>query len=70
MTNNDLIFDEYADHYDYALAQGLAATGESREYFARGRIEWLRRSLDYLHFNAARAIDFGCGTGSNVPFLI
>jgi SAM-dependent methyltransferase len=70
MTNDDSIFDEYATYYDHALAQGLAATGEGREYFARRRIEWLRRSLDQLHFNAARTIDFGCGTGSNVPFLI
>lgn len=63
-------FDEYADSYDRDLARGLAATGENRDYFARRRVEWLRRCLDGIHFSASSTIEFGCGTGSNVPFLI
>ncbi len=63
-------FDAYADSYDHALAQGLAATGEDRDYFARRRIEWLRGCLDRLRFVPTNTIEFGCGTGSNVPFLI
>jgi|SRR5208282_2652897 len=63
-------FDEYADSYDRALTQGLAATGEDRSYFARRRVEWLRRCLDRMQFTPGHTIEFGCGTGSNVPFLI
>jgi SAM-dependent methyltransferase len=63
-------FDHYATSYDRALAQGLAATGEDRNYFARRRVEWLKRRLDRMQSAAGLTIDFGCGTGSNVPFLI
>ena len=62
-------FDKYATSYDHDLARGLAATGENRDYFARRRIEWLRRCLDELKLSGGDVLEFGCGTGSNVPFL-
>ena len=55
-TNDASGFDEYATSYDCALAQGLAATGEDRNYFARRRVEWLRRCLDRMQFAAGRTI--------------
>ena len=69
-SNNSSDFDQYANSYDCALARGLAATGEDRSYFARRRVEWLRRCLDRMQFTPKHTIEFGCGTGSNVPFLI
>ena len=39
-------FDRYASSYDEDLARGLSASGEDRAFFARGRIEWLKRRLD------------------------
>jgi trans-aconitate methyltransferase len=63
-------FDEYAASYDHALARGLAVTGEDRNYFARRRIEWLRECLDRLKIVCGNVIEFGCGTGTNVPYLI
>ena len=69
-SNDASNFDEYATSYDHALAQGLAATGEDRNYFARRRVEWLKRCLDRMQFAAGFAIEFGTGTGSNVSFLI
>jgi SAM-dependent methyltransferase len=63
-------FDKYATSYDHDLARGLAVTGENRDYYARRRIEWLKRCLDELGASGADVIEFGCGTGSNVPFLL
>ena len=36
-------FDDYAGSYDAALNQGLALSGESKEYFAHERVRWLAR---------------------------
>jgi len=62
-------FDEYASTYDAALARGLAVSGENREYFARERVAWLARRLGELGVHPRSVLDFGCGTGSAIPFL-
>ncbi|HWX40850.1 MAG TPA: class I SAM-dependent methyltransferase [Blastocatellia bacterium] len=62
-------FDAYAADYDAALHQGLAATGEDKDYFASGRIAWLGHCLKRLRDAPRSAMDFGCGTGSATPFL-
>ena len=63
-------FDEYAGDYDAALQQGLAVSGESKDFFAAGRIAWLRLRLEKLGVPPPRSVlDFGCGTGSSTPFL-
>lgn len=62
-------FDEYADSYDEALAQGLAATGEDKHYFARGRIEWLKQQLRARAARVRSVLDYGCGTGSATPYF-
>lgn len=69
-SNDPSNFDHYATSYDRDLARGLAATGEDRNYFARGRVEWLRRCLDRMQVAAGFTLEFGCGTGSNIPFLV
>jgi SAM-dependent methyltransferase len=63
-------FDRYAGTYDAALANGLAVTGENKEYFARGRIRWLARCLSELGERPQSALDFGCGTGSAAELLL
>ena len=63
-------FDTFAADYDAALNEGLSVSGEDKNYFARGRIEWLRRCLSRLGFSPRRILDFGCGTGSATPFLL
>lgn len=63
-------FDEFAGTYDHALAQGLSATGEGREFFARGRIQLLKKHLDRMGASPINAMEFGCGTGSNLPILL
>jgi SAM-dependent methyltransferase len=63
-------FDQYADDYDAALARGLSVSGESKDYFAAGRAQWLARRLEQLRFSAETILDFGCGTGSATPYLL
>jgi SAM-dependent methyltransferase len=62
-------FDEFAGSYDCALAKGLSSTGENREFFARGRIRFLQSCLGRLGFHPENVLEFGCGTGSNLPLL-
>jgi SAM-dependent methyltransferase len=62
-------FDTYAQNYDAALNQGLMVSGEDKSFFARGRIGWLAQCLGKLSFRAETVLDFGCGTGSAMPFF-
>jgi len=63
------LFDRYAGNYERALSNALAPSGESREYFAEGRVEWLRRCLAALSLSPRSVLDFGCGDGSTTPIL-
>ena len=66
---SDFEFDVYAEDYDQALAQGLAISGEDKNYFAHGRIRWLSKRLQQMKIKPRSALDFGCGTGSATPFF-
>lgn len=57
-------FDDFAPNYDAALAEGLSVSGEGKEYFARGRIDWLSRCLKQIGKQPVTVMDYGCGTGS------
>jgi trans-aconitate methyltransferase len=63
------LFDHHATSYEQDLAKALSASGEGREYFAAGRVAWLRRCLDRLGVPAGRVLDFGCGDGFATPML-
>jgi SAM-dependent methyltransferase len=60
-------FDEFAGDYDAALNQGISLSGEDRDFFARGRVEWLRDCL--RDSRPQRVLDYGCGTGSSSPLF-
>ncbi|MBK5187430.1 MAG: class I SAM-dependent methyltransferase [Gemmatimonadaceae bacterium] len=62
-------FDAYAENYDEALAMGLSVTGEPKEYYAEERVRWLAKRLASAKWPVRSVMDFGCGTGSGVPFL-
>jgi SAM-dependent methyltransferase len=62
-------FDSHADDYEAALGQGLAVSGESAEFFARARVEWLAGRLRQQGVVAPAVLDFGCGTGIATPFF-
>ena len=63
-------FDRYAHSYHSCLNQALAPTGESTEFFARGRVCWLAQCLSQLSVRPASVLDFGCGTGATAPLLL
>ncbi len=66
-------FDTYAGNYETALQQGLSVSGESSDYFAMGRVKWLRKRLERLSgrsLDIECAMDFGCGIGNSVSFLL
>ena len=62
-------FDEYAEDYDAYLSKGLALAGETKEYFAQARVDWMRRRFTELGVRPQSALDFGCGTGTSTPML-
>lgn len=62
-------FDQYAESYDEALDEGISISGEDRNFFAHGRINWLASMLQSDE-TIRSAMDYGCGTGSATPFLL
>jgi SAM-dependent methyltransferase len=63
-------FDRFHADYDAALARGLSVSGEDKLYFARERVAFLARCLEALGHHPDSVLDFGCGTGTAVPFLL
>jgi SAM-dependent methyltransferase len=63
------LFDEYAAAYEGALANAIAPSGEGREYFAEGRVAWLKYCLACSAEKPRTVLDFGCGDGATTPLL-
>jgi SAM-dependent methyltransferase len=64
-------FDAYADDdaYDRALADSLSVSGETKAYFAAGRVRWVQRYLQARGHQARHVLDYGCGLGDTAPLL-
>ena len=62
-------FDSYADRYEEALERGIGVSGESKEYFAEGRVAWLAKCLGAIGIKPSRVMDYGCGTGTATQYL-
>jgi len=62
-------FDGVAEGYDAVLDQGLSVSGETKDYFAESRVAWLAAQLRELNVAPGSIMDYGCGTGSAVPFF-
>jgi SAM-dependent methyltransferase len=65
----DSYFDRYADSYDQDLQKALSVSGEDKNYFALGRMQWLEKFFQTRGVNADAVMDFGCGTGTATPFI-
>lgn len=75
MSNNNSHseFDRFASNYESTLQEGLSVSGESANYFALGRMRWLRKQIEKMRGQAqtiVSAMDFGCGTGNSVEYLL
>ena len=63
-------FDAYAARYDQELAEGLGLTGETKDYYARGRMQWVAKRLREMRGATAHTVlDFGCGLGNGTPLF-
>jgi|SRR5271157_435324 len=62
-------FDRFASSYDQDLAKSLAITGEGRDFYAQGRIDWTAQCVAGIGCEVRRILDYGCGDGMNVPML-
>jgi SAM-dependent methyltransferase len=63
----EVLFD-LSDEYRHMLNQGIRLSGESQEFFIRGRLESLESRLP-RDFVVRRVLDFGCGIGTATRHL-
>ena len=64
------LVNSYAHNYYSVLNHALAPSGETAEYFARMRVQWLQKRLQSLGLALPSSVlDYGCGLGGSVPFL-
>ena len=63
----EVLFD-LSEEYREMLNRGLRLSGESQEFFIRGRIESLASRLP-ANFAVRRILDFGCGIGTATSHL-
>jgi ubiquinone/menaquinone biosynthesis C-methylase UbiE len=62
-------FDRFAGNYDECVNDALAASGETKEFFARARVEWLAKCLKEVGQAGRSVLDYGCGTGDTTLLL-
>jgi SAM-dependent methyltransferase len=62
-------FDSFATTYEADLDQALSISGENKDFFAEGRVQWLAQRLQRLGFRANSALDYGCGIGGTAILL-
>lgn len=63
-------FDQFADTYDEDLNRALSAgSGETKEFFARGRVQHTAACVRRLNQPAQSVLDYGCGVGDTTPLI-
>jgi SAM-dependent methyltransferase len=63
-------FDEFAEGYEESLQKGLSVSGETKDFFVRGRVRWVARAMARMGARAQSVLDFGCGIGDASPALL
>jgi|SRR5579862_7136564 len=64
---SEVLFD-LSTEYEQMLNQGIRLSGESQEFFIRGRLQSLQSRLP-SDFRPRRILDFGCGIGTATSHL-
>jgi len=59
-------FDDYSHDYEGLLRESTKLYTDDTEYFAKYKVELTRQDL---HAPVKRVLEYGCGTGRNIPFL-
>ena len=67
MKNNRVDFDEYADQYEELLQEQLAFFSKDRGYFSEYKVALAAK---HSPRPPVRVLDFGCGIGLSLPFLM
>ncbi len=63
-------FDSHASDYEQQCMQGLKVSGESKQFFAEGRVAFLRSWWDREgRCEPQRIVDYGCGIGDVTAIL-
>ncbi len=72
MQDASQVFDAAAVQYDCQLQQGISLSGESADYFVRGRTALLAELLRERGMNhgCGAVLDFGCGIGNAATELV
>jgi SAM-dependent methyltransferase len=65
--NNKVDFDKHAEQYEKQLTDDLKFFGEESSYFAEYKVRILKEEIDEC---PGRILEFGCGIGLNLQFLI
>jgi SAM-dependent methyltransferase len=65
--NKRVNFDEYADQYENLLQGQLAFFSKDRGYFSQYKVALAK---EFSPVSPKRVLDFGCGIGLSLPFLV
>lgn len=64
-------FDAAAVAYEQQLSQGISLSGESADYFVRGRVKWFGQAVRKFAIEYPNSVlDFGCGVGNAATALL
>ena len=63
-------FDKVSSNYENLLKSGLSLSGENSSFFAEKRIEHIVSLIPRLNLKHKVIMDFGCGTGGSVSYLL
>ncbi|GAA4337532.1 class I SAM-dependent methyltransferase [Variovorax defluvii] len=62
-------FDDYSANYDELLRESTKLYADDSEYFARYKVDLIRKAAAGSGASVRRVLEYGCGTGRNISYL-